>query len=371
MGFEPQIRAIVQKLGMPKNRQTVMTSATFPPDVQVMARDFLRSYSFLAVGRVGGTVTQTKQKLAWVEDHDKENFLFGIMMHQQQVGLTLIFVNTKQQAVDLDRFLQKAGFNVTSIHGDRTQKEREDALADFKSGRCPVLIATDVAARGLDIPNVALVVQFDLAMSTEDYVHRIGRTGRIGKKGMSIGMVNNRNKGVAPDLCQIIQERGEEIPPWLIGMAISTGNWDPYAKPGQQAYGGQDIRKSQKKGFQSPEEREAARRFGGFSKDAYGEGSDEKALQAMQTMGPQNEGSYAGAANNKKGGKKGKGKDKGKGSENGGPPAMAIKGGYGDSGGYNDYGGQGGYGGYQGQQMQQTWPGMQPQMMQQQWPGMY
>merc|ERR1719174_3362893 len=200
MGFEPQIRQIVQKLGMPKARQTVMTSATFPTEVQHLAQEFMRSYSFMAVGRVGGTVSTIKQRLAWVEDTEKDNFLFGLLMHQPSLGLTLVFVNTKQQATDLERFLSSAGFNVQSIHGDRTQQQREEALADFKSSRSPILIATDVAARGLDIPNVALVIQYDLAMSVDDYVHRIGRTGRIGKNGIAIGMVNNRNKRTAPEL---------------------------------------------------------------------------------------------------------------------------------------------------------------------------
>merc|ERR1739845_256480 len=108
-----------------------------------------------------------------------------------------MFVNTKQQAVNLERFCSSCGFNVQSIHGDRTQQQRESALEAFKSARSPVLIATDVAARGLDIPDVAAVIQYDLAMSVDDYVHRIGRTGRIGKKGLSIGMVNNRQRGVA------------------------------------------------------------------------------------------------------------------------------------------------------------------------------
>jgi len=192
MGFAPQIQSIVQKLGMPKQRQTVMTSATFPTEVQHLAQDFMGNYSFMAVGRVGGTASTIRQRLAWVEDDDKDTFLLGMLLHQKDLGLVLIFVNMKQQAVDLERNLSACGLHVQSIHGDRTQEERERALHEFKSGRAPVLIATDVAARGLDIPNVALVIQYDLAISADDYVHRIGRTGRIGKQGLSIGQLQRQ-----------------------------------------------------------------------------------------------------------------------------------------------------------------------------------
>merc|ERR1719191_551896 len=100
MGFEPQIRQIVQRLGMPRQRQTVMTSATFPPDVQHLATDFLREYVFVAIGRVGGAAKTIKQKLAWVEDENKTDFLYGLLLHQRNLGLTLVFVNTKDAARD-------------------------------------------------------------------------------------------------------------------------------------------------------------------------------------------------------------------------------------------------------------------------------
>lgn len=314
MGFEPQITKIVQKTGMPKSRQTVMTSATFPPEVQHLAQEFMRSYSFLAVGRVGGTVKSNVQRLAWVEDTEKDNFLFGLLMHQSVLGLTLVFVNTKQQAMDLERFLHGCGFSCTSIHGDRTQQEREAALHNFKSSKCPILIATDVAARGLDIPNVALVIQYDLATSAEDYVHRVGRTARIGNKGISIGMVNNRQKGVAAELCSILEDSGATPPPFLVGMAISTGNYEPGGANGGPTYGGQDVRKSMKKGFQTAEERDKARRFAGFATNAYGQGDSEKAAEIAQSIGPAMPGSYQGAAAKGKGGK-GKGGKGGKGDK--------------------------------------------------------
>jgi len=291
---------------------TVMTSATFPDDVQHMATDFMGNYTFVAVGRVGGAVDTIKQRLIWVEDEEKQAYCLGILLHQHRIGLTLVFVNTKDLAVELERFLSKVGLQIGTIHGDKTQNQRENALQDFKDGRLQILVATDVAARGLDIPNVSMVIQYDLAQSKDDYVHRIGRTGRIGKSGLAIGFVNNRNKGIACDLIAILNDGKIKPPPFLIGMAISTGNYDPNATA-KEAYGGQDIRLHMKKGFKTAEEKKEALRFGNFDKDAYGEGDANKANQVAKTIGPSNPGIYDASVN-----AKGKGKGKNKGGGGGG-----------------------------------------------------
>lgn len=305
MGFEPAIRNIVLKSKMNRNRQTVMTSATFPEEVQHLAQDFMRDYSFMAVGRVGGAGSTIKQKLEWVEDEDKNDFLYGLLLHAATLGLVLIFVNTKIAATEVERFVAGSGFSSVSIHGDKLQSEREEALEAFKSKEVSILIATDVAARGLDIPDVALVIQYDLATSVDDYVHRIGRTGRIGKTGISVGLVNNRAKGNAAELLTILEESGNKPPAFLVGMAISNGTYQNRLSNNQSTYGGQDVRKSTKGGFSSAEEKAKARRFEGFNKDAYGEG-------ALSTVGPKAEGSYFGASKGK-----GKGKSKGKNDRSG------------------------------------------------------
>ena len=154
MGFEPQIRRIVEGEDMPPTaaRQTLMFSATFPRDIQMLARDFLKDYIFLSVGRVGSTSENITQKIEYVEDVDKRSVLLDIL-HTHGAGLTLIFVETKRMADSLSDFLINQGFPATSIHGDRTQREREKALEMFRNGRCPILVATAVAALGLDIPN--------------------------------------------------------------------------------------------------------------------------------------------------------------------------------------------------------------------------
>ncbi len=149
MGFEPQIRRIVEGEDMPPTaaRQTLMFSATFPRDIQMLARDFLKEYIFLSVGRVGSTSENITQKIEYVEDVDKRSVLLDIL-HTHGAGLSLIFVETKRMADSLSDFLINQGFPATSIHGDRTQREREKALEMFRNGRCPILVATAVAARG-------------------------------------------------------------------------------------------------------------------------------------------------------------------------------------------------------------------------------
>jgi ATP-dependent RNA helicase DDX3X len=150
MGFEPQIRRIVEGEDMPgvQSRQTLMFSATFPRDIQMLARDFLKDYVFLSVGRVGSTSENITQKVEYVEDMDKRSVLLDIL-HTHSGGLTLIFVETKRMADSLSDFLINQNFPATSIHGDRTQRERERALEMFRNGRCPILVATAVAARGM------------------------------------------------------------------------------------------------------------------------------------------------------------------------------------------------------------------------------
>ena len=220
MGFEPQIRRIVEQEDMPPTagRQTLMFSATFPRDIQMLARDFLKDYVFLSVGRVGSTSENITQKIEYVEDPDKRSVLLDIL-HTHGAGLTLIFVETKRMADSLSDFLINQGFPATSIHGDRTQRERERALEMFRTGRCPILVATAVAARGLDIPNVTHVVNYDLPSDIDDYVHRIGRTGRAGNTGISTAFFNRGNRAVVRDLLDLLKEANQEVPAFLENIA--------------------------------------------------------------------------------------------------------------------------------------------------------
>ncbi|OGM47055.1 ATP dependent RNA helicase (Dbp1) [Aspergillus bombycis] len=221
MGFEPQIRRIVEGEDMPhvNDRQTLMFSATFPRDIQMLARDFLKDYVFLSVGRVGSTSENITQKVEYVEDHDKRSVLLDILHTHGTSGLTLIFVETKRMADSLSDFLLNQRFPATAIHGDRTQRERERALEMFRSGRCPILVATAVAARGLDIPNVTHVINYDLPTDIDDYVHRIGRTGRAGNTGIATAFFNRGNRGVVRDLIDLLKEAHQEVPSFLESIA--------------------------------------------------------------------------------------------------------------------------------------------------------
>lgn len=225
MGFEPQIRRIVEGEDMPgvTERQTLMFSATFPRDIQMLARDFLKDYIFLSVGRVGSTSENITQKIEYVEDEDKRSVLLDILYALPPGGLTLIFVETKRMADMLEGFLSQNQFAATSIHGDRTQREREYALETFRTGRTPVMVATAVAARGLDIPNVTHVVNYDLPSDIDDYVHRIGRTGRAGNTGAATAFFNRGNKNICRDLVDLLREAKQDVPTWLEAVMREGG----------------------------------------------------------------------------------------------------------------------------------------------------
>lgn len=251
MGFEIQIRRIVEKESMPRtgDRQTLMFSATFPHPIQMLARDFLDNYIFLAVGRVGSTSENITQKVVWVEEHDKRSFLLDLLSVVTEANqpsaenLTLVFVETKKGADSLEDFLHQEGYPVTSIHGDRTQREREDALRQFRSGATPILVATAVAARGLDIPHVTHVINFDLPSDIEEYVHRIGRTGRMGNLGLATSFFNDRNRNLANGMLDLLVEAKQEFPSWLEGVASdsrmpSSGRRGGGGGGGKGRYGG-------------------------------------------------------------------------------------------------------------------------------------
>jgi len=270
MGFEPQIRRIVEQDNMMPTgqRQTLMFSATFPKEIQMLARDFLHDYIFLAIGRVGSTSENITQKVVWVEEHDKRSFLLDLLdaagLNQNtetEASLTLVFVETKKGADQLDEYLYREGFPVTSIHGDRTQREREEALKRFRCGRSPILVATAVAARGLDIPNVKHVINFDMPSDVEEYVHRIGRTGRMGNLGLATSFFNEKNRNLTKDLVELIVESNQELPGWLEALAMES-----------RSYGSQRTRGRGKSNFGSRDYRMEGRRDQNSSRGGGGGG---------------------------------------------------------------------------------------------------
>uniref|UniRef100_A0A7N9D7I4 RNA helicase n=1 Tax=Macaca fascicularis TaxID=9541 RepID=A0A7N9D7I4_MACFA len=249
MGFEPQIRRIVEQDTMPPKgvRHTMMFSATFPKEIQMLARDFLDEYIFLAVGRVGSTSENITQKVVWVEDLDKRSFLLDLLGATGRDSLTLVFVETKKGADSLEDFLYHEGYACTSIHGDRSQRDREEALHQFRSGKSPILVATAVAARGLDISNVRHVINFDLPSDIEEYVHRIGRTGRVGNLGLATSFFNEKNMNITKDLLDLLVEAKQEVPSWLENMAYEhhyKGGNRGRSKRFSGGFGARDYRQS-------------------------------------------------------------------------------------------------------------------------------
>ncbi|KAK8568700.1 hypothetical protein V6N13_106595 [Hibiscus sabdariffa] len=254
MGFEPQIRKIVEQMDMPPpgTRQTMLFSATFPDEIQRLASDFLSDYVFLAVGRVGSSTDLIVQRVELVQEMDKRNHLLDLLHSQRSNGtphskhfLTLVFVETKKRADEMERWLSRNGFPAIAMHGDKVQMEREQALRSFKCGATPILVATDVASRGLDIPHVAHVINFDMPKNIDDYVHRIGRTGRAGKCGLATAFFSDRNLSLAKSLAELMKESNQEVPTWLSQHAenYSAGSAGGWVRRDAVDFGGYDYRK--------------------------------------------------------------------------------------------------------------------------------
>ncbi|XP_078305909.1 putative ATP-dependent RNA helicase DDX4 isoform X6 [Panthera onca] len=225
MGFGPEIKKLISCPGMPskEQRQTLMFSATFPEAIQKLAGEFLKSdYLFVAVGQVGGACRDVQQTILQVGQYSKREKLVEIL---RNIGdeRTMVFVETKKKADFIATFLCQEKISTTSIHGDREQREREQALGDFRCGKCPVLVATSVAARGLDIENVQHVINFDLPSTIDEYVHRIGRTGRCGNTGRAISFFDPESDNhLAQPLVKVLSDAQQDVPAWLEEIAFST-----------------------------------------------------------------------------------------------------------------------------------------------------
>lgn len=254
MGFEPQIRTIVQDRDMPAQRQTMMFSATFPKEIQKLAADFLFNYIWVCVGRVGGAADTVEQTFRLVTTADKPMHLNEVLK-EHPTDLTLVFVAKKRTASWLCASLRRQGiFDCAEIHGDLSQSERERALSMFRSRQARILVATDVAARGLDIPCVNLVVNYDLPMNIDDYVHRIGRTGRIGHKGKAIGFYVSSmddpvggNENILKELVEVLENTtASEVPDFLAEEFNAKFGRHQQARRGQNkpgfSFGGRDVR---------------------------------------------------------------------------------------------------------------------------------
>ena len=189
MGFIPDIERIVKLV--PFTRQTLFFSATMPPEIQKLADAFLHNPVKVEVSRSASTVATITQRLVATgrEAHEKRDTLRELIRNAADLRNAIVFCNRKRDVAILHRSLEKHGFNAAALHGDMDQRARMAALEGFRNGETTLLVASDVAARGLDIPAVSHVFNYDVPHHAEDYVHRIGRTGRAGRAGASFTLV--------------------------------------------------------------------------------------------------------------------------------------------------------------------------------------
>ncbi|KAM7009384.1 putative ATP-dependent RNA helicase DDX17 [Tautogolabrus adspersus] len=222
MGFEPQIRKIVEQIR--PDRQTLMWSATWPKEVRQLAEDFLRDYIQINVGALELSANHNILQIVDVcMETEKDQKLFQLMeeIMAEKENKTIIFVETKKRCDDLTRRMRRDGWPAMCIHGDKSQPERDWVLTEFRSGKAPILIATDVASRGLDVEDVKFVINYDYPNSSEDYVHRIGRTARSTNKGTAYTFFTPGNLRQARDLVRVLAEARQAINPKLLQLVDS------------------------------------------------------------------------------------------------------------------------------------------------------
>lgn len=238
MGFLPCVEEIMNHDTMTAtgDRTTLMFSATFPEEIQHLAGKFLYDYIFVAVGIVGGACADVEQRFYEVGKFKKRQKLLELLQEEGSER-TLVFVETKRNVDFIAIFLCENDVSSTSIHGDRLQRERETALREFKQGVRNVLVATDVAARGLDIKNVKHVINFDLPKHIEEYVHRIGRTGRLGNRGKASSFFDSSaDLSLAKDLLKVLKEAEQPVPDWLDQYNYGQSMYET------ATFGGEDVR---------------------------------------------------------------------------------------------------------------------------------
>lgn len=213
MGFIPDIEKIAKMI--PFTRQTLFFSATMPPEIQKLADRFLQNPERIEVAKPSSTATTVTQRLvaAHNKDYEKRATLRDLIRAQDDLKNAIIFCNRKKDVADLFRSLERHGFSVGALHGDMDQRSRTNMLAGFKDNQITLLVASDVAARGLDIPDVSHVFNFDVPIHAEDYVHRIGRTGRAGRSGRAFTLVTKSDAKYLDAIEKLITQKIE----WLNG----------------------------------------------------------------------------------------------------------------------------------------------------------
>jgi ATP-dependent RNA helicase RhlE len=233
MGFLPSLKRIISAL--PTQRQTLLFSATFAPEIKSLAMQFMQSPREVSVTPANSVATTVSHQVHPVDAARKRDLLLHVLS-QDSRRQTLVFSRTKHGADKLVRHLEQFGVRAAAIHGNKSQNARTRALADFKSGRVTVLVATDIAARGIDIDQLPIVINYDLPMVAEDYVHRIGRTGRAGADGLALSLVSHEESGLLRDIRKLLNQdiAINEVPGFELSAPLRLDAHAPRPKQGQR-----------------------------------------------------------------------------------------------------------------------------------------
>jgi len=220
MGFEPQMRAIQSQIR--PDKQTLLWSATWPVEIQKLARDFCKENPVhIVVGSEDLAVTHmVKQNVEVMDSHMKRPKLIKLLQSIMDGSKIIIFCATKKGCDHLARSLSMENWPALAIHGDKAQYERDNVMNQFKTGKYPILVATDLAARGLDVKDIKYVINFDFPINMENYVHRVGRTGRAGANGESYTFFTEEDSRFSHELIKVLQETKQVIPSELNDMRV-------------------------------------------------------------------------------------------------------------------------------------------------------
>jgi len=201
------------KLGIKRYRVTIMFSATMNSSLEKLARKYLRGPSYISIGEPGAGKKQIEQQVIFLDEHQKREKIRNILSRTR--GTAMIFVNHKNSVDSLCKTLERFNFNVIGMHGGKSQDAREKALKGFKSGKYDVLVCTSLAARGIDVEGLSLVINYDCPKTIDDYTHRIGRTGRAGKEGTAITFLTSGDEEIFYDLREFLEHNKQHVPPEL------------------------------------------------------------------------------------------------------------------------------------------------------------
>ncbi|WP_084267600.1 DEAD/DEAH box helicase [Azohydromonas lata] len=263
IGFLPDLQRILSYL--PKTRQTLLFSATFSPEIKRLAESYLQEPVLVEVARPNATASTVEQRFYSVSADDKRAAVLKLL-RDRDIKQAIVFVNSKLGCARLARSFERDGLRTNALHGDKSQDERLKALDAFKRGEVDVLVCTDVAARGLDIADLPAVFNFDVPFNAEDYVHRIGRTGRAGASGLAVTLVTREDARLVAEVEKLIKKKLELEP-----LELEDDRWRPPRRSEAPAGGGDrgEFRRPERERFERAERPAAPRRNSAPASDPF------------------------------------------------------------------------------------------------------